>query len=412
MKLLSKTSISYLWVSFTVLAITGVLLFQLLRKFVSDETREQLELQTEMVAIALQKGKPISFPFVEITPLQAKKNDQLPIFRDTLIDDFVQQKKEGYYYLKEKKMILGVPFMITVMSANIGWDGYSQAILFIFIIMACLLLLAGALVNYFINKRLWDPFLINLERLKQYSVSSQTALQLVPSAIDEFKELNEVTADLAKRAREEYTSLKEFTENASHEIQTPLMIIKSRLESISQRSIDEVVARYLVDTKQAVDRLSRLNRGLLLLAKLDNDTFPDQEQVNLNVILQNLLVQMADLFEQRNMTLQTTIKAKKVDGSPYLLEILITNLLSNILQHAQKESEIRIELDANHMLFSNPGAPLEFAADKLFARFGKESKKQNGNGLGLSIVKQICMTHHWEITYSYLAHCHIFEITF
>lgn len=412
MKLLSKTSISYLWVSFTVLAITGVLLFLLLRKFVADETREQLELQTELVALQLRKGNVISFPLVEIKPLAINHKAQLPIFRDTLIYDFIQQENEGYYYLKATKTIHAKPYLITVMTTNIGWDGYSQAILFIFVITACLLLLAGALVNYFINKRLWDPFLINLNRLKEYSVSSQTALQLVPSAIDEFKELNAVTADLAQRAREEYQGLKEFTENASHEIQTPLMIIKSRLESISQLSIDGELAHYLVDTKQAVDRLSRLNRGLLLLTKLDNNTFPDQMEVELDVILRNFLTQMEDLFEQRGMELLLAIEAKKLTGSPYLLEILITNMLSNILQHGKQQSKIRIILDEHHLQFSNQGDPLGFAADKLFARFGKASKKQNGNGLGLSIVKQICAAHQWDIKYSYAAHTHVFELIF
>lgn len=412
MKFLSKTSINYLWVSFTVLAITGVLLFFVLLKMVSEETREQLELQSDMIIKELNTGQIIRYPLVEITKTNVLPHDYSPIFRDTLIYDYIQKKKEGYYYLRQTKIINGNPVTITVMTTSIGWDGYTEAIVWIFIAMACMLVLAGGLVNYFINRKIWSPFLLNLKQLQSYSVSSKADLQLVSSTTDEFKELNIVVSDLAQRARQEYNGLKEFTENASHEIQTPLTIIKSRLESMSQLSIDPELANHLIDTKRAVDRLSRLNRGLLLLAKLDNNLFPDQKEVDLNIILNNLLEQMEDLFEQRGMKVVKHIKDKKIHASPYLLEILITNLLSNILHHGKHESEIRIDLSSHKMIFYNEGEPIGFPPEKLFTRFGKVTKEQKGNGLGLSIVKQICIAHQWDIIYTYIDKTHIFEINF
>lgn len=412
MKLLSKTSISYLWVSFSVLVITGVLLYMLLRKLVTDEIREQLELQTETIAESLKQGQKINYPLVELTKASSANAIAPPIFRDTLIYDFIQQEEEGYFFLRETKNINQQRYSITVMTAEIGWEGYSKAILFIFLIMACLLVLIGALVNYFINKKLWEPFFQNLNLLKTYSVSSPSTLQLVPSSIDEFQELNRVAADLAKRSREEYKGLKEFTENASHETQTPLAIIRSRLDRISQSPIDEVTAGYILDASQAVERLSKLNKGLLLLAKLDNNAFPDLMQIDITTTLEAMLYQMEDLFQQRGMQIDRCLQHKNVEASPYLLDILFGNLLSNILQHGKPGSQIRIAIDPYKMSFYNPGEPINLPIEKLFQRFGTHARGNDGNGLGLAIIKEICAVHQWTISYSYQEKGHVFEITF
>jgi len=258
----------------------------------------------------------------------------------------------------------------------------------------------------------WRPFLLNLGQLKSYSVSSPGNLELIPSTIDEFTDLNVVLQDLTTRARKEYIGLKEFTENASHELQTPLTIIESRMESISQLDINEEIAYYLLDAKRSLDRLSRLNRGLLLLAKLEHDEFPDQQEVDLRQLVKSLAEQMEDLFEQRGMKLNLTLEAIMVPASPYLLEIMISNLIANMRFHGLPKTEVFIKLNDRGITFSNPGEPLAFSPERLFSRFGKTTKTHKGHGLGLSIVRQICINHKWEITYSYHAGNHVFGITF
>lgn len=411
MKLLSKTSINYLWVSMLIMAVTGVLLFFFLLKTMTYEIREQLELQADMIAKELRKGKMVNFPLLQISG--GKISDYTHTeFKDTVLYDPLQQLKEDYYVLRKTVEINGRPVRIKVMTIDIGWGGYQQAIGLIFIFMAAMFVLGGSLVNYFINRKIWTPFLLNMDQLKSYSVSSEMSLELVPSAVDEFRDLNLALTDLTIRARKEYRGLKEFTENASHEIQTPLAIIKSRLESISQLEINERIADYLLDAKQSVDRLSRLNRGLLLLAKLDNAAFPDQKQILIHELLGNLMEQMTDLFEHRGMVLQADLHYKKILASPYLVEIMLTNLLSNMRVHGIPGTTVYIRLDDRGMVFSNPGAPIPFPQEKLFSRFGRTTNEYEGNGLGLSIVRQICLTHHWEITYFYQEEQHHFEILF
>lgn len=411
MKLLAKTSRNQFWLSLFILVVTGFMLLVFLQREVSAEIEEQLEFESAMIADEIAANRHVNFPLVEISVNETLLK-QPRAFRDTLIYDRIQGKSEGYYYLSDTRTIAGKQYRIRVMTSHIGLDGYSKAVGYIFITMACLFIFLGSLMNYFVHRKIWKPFLVNLQRLKSYSVSSSDDLVLAPSTINEFKEMNAVLQDLADKARNEYTALKEFTANASHEIQTPLSIIQSGLESMSQFQLQPEVARYVVNAKQATNRLSKVNKGLLLLAKLENNDFPDRKLVNLKDLLNSQIDLAEDLLAFKGLAVSREIRSKEVYSSPFLLEILVSNMLSNILAHSSQNARVNISLDANAMTFANEGKTLNFPESKLFARFGKGVDTYNGNGLGLSIVKQICVVSDWEIKYSYIGSMHKFEIFF
>lgn len=410
MRLISKISLYHFLLSSLVLGLAGFLLFIFLRAEISLEIEEQLELQVDMIAKELGKGKHIDFPLVTINS-DNEKLMQLPkVFKDTLIYDYVQQVSEGYYYFAESKRINGKPYRIKVMTTYIGWENYSKTISYIFVAIAAMLVLLGTLVNYFISRSLWAPFLINLKRMKGYSVSSKEELQLAITSVTEFQEMNTVLADLAARGRREYNALKEFTENASHEIQTPLSILKTRLESISQLPLDTSLIRPLNDAKDAVTRLSKVNKGLLLLAKLENDAFADKAWISLDNVIYRNCDMLEDLFKHKNLKLEHRISPKLVFASSSLMDILISNLLSNMIHYSKSAGKASIFLDEHKLIFSNEGSPLTFPELKLFSRFTKGDSGVNRNGLGLSIVKQICVNNNWVITYHYQDKSHVFSI--
>jgi len=411
-RLLTKISYYHFWLSAIVLGITGCMLFLFLRNEISKEIEEQLELQTDMVAEELHMGRTVAFPLVNI-----RKGDKslmkLPkVFKDTLIYDRVQKVTEGYYYFSESKKINGQHYRIRVMTTYIGWDNYYKTIIYIFLSIAALLIVLGTLVNYFISRRIWKPFLINLKRMKGYSVSSKEELQLTLTDVAEFKEMNNVLMDLAARGKREYTALKEFTENASHEIQTPLSILKTRLESISQQPLTPDIGRLLNDAKEATIRLSKVNKGLLLLAKLENNAFTDVQWVSLEDVLKRNYDLMEDLFQHKDLHVEQHIEPKVVYVSAFLMEVLISNLLTNVLSYTPAGLQIVFKLNEQTLEISNEGEPLSFPENKLFTRFGKGAPGYKGNGLGLSIVKQICSINKWQVTYHYNSNMHRFRITF
>jgi len=412
MNLLTKTSLNQFLLSLIILVLTGFLLLLFLQREVSTEIEEQLELQSTMIADEIAAGRPVNFPLVQVNHTDKALLRQPKIFQDTLIYDRIQRKSEGYFYLSETRTIRGKEYRIRVMTSHIGLDGYSKAVGYIFISMAFLFIFFGSLMNYFVNRKIWQPFLDNLQRLKLYSVSSTDDLVLAKSDINEFKEMNAVLRELADKSRDEYTALKEFTANASHEIQTPLSIIQSSLESISQFQLQPELARYVVDAKQATNRLSKVNKGLLLLAKLENNDFPDKRLVDLKELLHAQIDQTEDLLLHKGLILKKEISEKEVYSSPFLLEILISNLLSNIVAHSPQNATLSISLHTDSMKFANEGNPLTFPESKLFTRFGKGVDNYKGNGLGLSIVKQICVVNDWEVQYRYSGSMHVFEILF
>ncbi|RYZ98874.1 MAG: HAMP domain-containing histidine kinase [Sphingobacteriaceae bacterium] len=411
MKLIVKTSLHYLWLSLSILLVTGVIFYLVLRNNISHEIREQLELQVDMVSKEIKKGHKLIFPLIEVKQVTAGHSTS-SIFRDTLIYDHLQKEYEGYYYLSQIKVIDNKHYYIKVMTTYIGWNAYLKTITLIFLGLTFLLVSAGIVVNYFISKRIWRPFLNNLTILKEHSIQAKSNLLLQRSDIDEFEQLNVVLHEYADRNRKEYVGLQEFTENASHELQTPISIIRARLESMSQMPLNNDVANYVNDAKQALERLSKVNKGLLLLAKLTHDNFPDQQMLPVSAVLTGQVIQLEELFESRGLKLHQDIQKTAIKASPHLFDILISNLLSNMVRHTNRGGFVAVKLDSDKLLFTNEGYPLPFPEKELFSRFKKNHNSSAGAGLGLSIINQICLVHKWRITHQYKEGRHNFTVWF
>lgn len=409
MKLLTKTSLHYLWVSGVLLFASCFLWFVLLKSDISAEIKEQLELEAELVIHEIKEGNPINFPLVKIEEGRGQ-NKAVKIFKDTVIFDPLQQKDEDYYLLTQSRTINNKPYRITVTTAHIGWAEYFKAIMYMFVILASLLICGGVAVNYLISKNIWRPFLKNMDVLKGFSLAKNQELELVKSDINEFEELNTVMAGFVTQARREYKSLQEFSENASHELQTPISIIRARLESISQLPLDTKAASYLVDAKQSLDRLSKVNKGLLLLAKLEHDNFPDRQLISLSDIITDMTDQFEELFNNKGLHLKHDIQPVNINGSPHLVNIMVSNLLSNMRNHTEAGKYVAVSLSADNLVFINEGKPLRFSEDALFTRFKNKDSASAGIGLGLSIIKQICLVHGWVISYGYFDGRHNFTI--
>jgi signal transduction histidine kinase len=408
MKLLTKTSTYYLYASVILLIVFGGLLFLVLKKDISDEIKEQLDLQVTMIAEEIGDGHVVNYPLTIIE----KTNTAKPgYFRDTVIFDHYQHINEGYYALTENRRINNVNYAITVMTTYIGWDAYFKTIGFVFVALGILLVVSGFMVNLLVSRKIWRPFLNNLSILKGHVLSSSEPLILQGSDTNEFKDLNEVLLDFAERSRNEYLGLQEFTENSSHELQTPISIIRSRLENLAQLSLQNEGARYVQEARDAVTRLSRVNKGLLLLARLSGTQFPDVTEVVLPEVLSAHIKQLDELFHNRGIQLQTSIAPCIVKASPYLVDILVSNLLSNQLKYTTG-NHVSITLQQNKLELSNEAEPLPFPESVLFARFVKGDARKAGTGLGLSIAKKICTVHNWEINHRYDDGKHIFTVNF
>lgn len=413
MKLLYKTAIHFLLISLVVLCLGGLGLYYWMQHQVVQEIEEQLDLEIAHIAEEIEAGRPVNFPFITIDPLDKLYQNPRLAFGDSLIYDEVQGESEEYYYLKKQVQIHGKPYAIQVMTSYIGWKEYAEMILGAFVLVMLIIALGSVLMNYLSSKRIWKPFFVNLDQLEHFSVKSMEPILWQSSNIVEFQRLTSYLDKMTKQSRKEYKALREFTENASHEIQTPLSIIRMLLDRLSQNSMNEEAAKQLQDIGEAVNRLSRLNKRLLLLAKLDNDLYKERSLLDIGELIEDKVELMHDLFAEKKIRL-SFVASEKVSlyANRDLLETLLLNLMSNMLRYAEEGGLAHIQLSRNELVFSNSGKALSFEGEEIFERFKKGEGHSKSNGLGLAIVKEIGILHQWDVHYRYQQGQHVFRIGF
>ncbi len=276
------------------------------------------------------------------------------------------------------------------------------------------ILVVGFLIlNRRLSVKLWQPFRNNLAKLKAFNLNSQSNISFEKSSILEFEALNVALNKLIEHTISVYKSQKEFTENASHELQTPLAIIKNKLDILLQKeALTDRQYQLIEDINNALTRVSRINKNLLLLAKIENHQFDDSETINLSESIAECMEQLQEHFSNKDLNLKSSIDEDcVVTGNRILIEILINNLLLNAIRHNLQKGTVEVKLSKSVFIISNSGKRT-LEKEHLFKRFKKSSEESSGSGLGLSIVEQICKRNQWTIDYDFAQETHIFKINF
>ena len=280
-------------------------------------------------------------------------------------------------------------------------------------VITVVLAVAIVLTVRFISRRLWKPFDETLLRIEGFRLEDGKLPALPESDVEEFARLNRTLTALMEGSLASYRMQKEFTENASHELQTPLTVFQSKLDLLLQHPrLSEQQAEIIQGLYENVTRLSRLNRNLLLLAKIDNRQYGQMEDINLARFLEEqtpFLKSIAgDIFfyeELANSSL--TVRANRT-----LLESLVNNLMVNAVRYNRPGGEIYLTVSGRKLTVSNTSDEPALDGRQVFNRFYRPSEKVKGNGLGLAIVRAICEYHGWAVGYRYEEDMHSFTVTF
>ncbi|MBX3257721.1 MAG: HAMP domain-containing histidine kinase [Chitinophagaceae bacterium] len=269
------------------------------------------------------------------------------------------------------------------------------------------------ILNRRFSKKLWQPFQDTLQQLKSFQLNSQKPIQFQDTDTIEFAELNATLDKLLQHSITTYRNQKEFTENASHELQTPLAILKNKLDILLQ-SDDLTERQYHIaeEMNKALVRSSRINKNLLLLVKIENSQFDRSELIGFDTIVLQSIDALQEHFKEKKIDVSTDIHSNiEVKGNSSLTEVLISNLLINAIRHTLPEGSIRITVSKFAFEVSNSGEqPL--SPDLLFKRFSRMSADNRGSGLGLSIVQEICKLHGWTVKYDFGNNAHLFSVKF
>lgn len=307
-------------------------------------------------------------------------------------------------YLNKKPYRFNIETNIEETQETIFFISITTVFLFVLIVGGLLFL------NRRLSKSVWKPFRETLDQLKTFSLNNQTKIEFSKTDVSEFDELNQSLTKLIEHNVSVYKTQKEFTENASHELQTPLAILKNKLDILLQnQDLTEKQYQIAEEMNRALSRSSRINKNLLLLAKIDNKQF-DSETFHLDEVLNQSLEILQEHFEQKNISVKTKISDNvKVNGNIGLTEVLINNLIINAIRHTSINGSILIRLSQSEFEVSNSGTD-KLNGDLLFKRFSRFSKDNNGSGLGLAIVQEICKSQNWTIDYRFENNNHIFSV--
>lgn len=353
--------------------------------------------------------------------LQPSTNIQRVKGKDNLKDSiFIVEKPHDFLHFEDIDRFRGLskiiylnkkPFRFTI-ETNI--EESQETIFFISATTVFLfILIVGGLL--FLNRRLsksvWKPFRKTLDQLKTFNLNQQTKIDFEETEIKEFDELNQSLSKLIDQNISVYKTQKEFTENASHELQTPLAILKNKLDILLQnQDLTEKQYQIAEEMNKALTRSSRINRNLLLLAKIDNSQFDNSELIRFDELLNQSIEILQEHFEQKNITVKSEISPNvEVKGNSSLMEVLINNLILNAIRHTSSNGLINIRLTNLVFEVSNSGTE-KLNEDLLFKRFSKLSADNRGSGLGLAIIKQICILQNWKINYRFENNLHLFSI--
>lgn len=416
MKLIQKSKQIYIFYSIIFFIVSSTVLYFTIKNIVSERQDEKLLWDKEVIGQKLKYDYPLLIFEVDDFESKVPIKDTL-YFKDTLVYQIVNgiEKSEVYrQFTSIETLPNGKTYKITTRSSNVKNEDFFLVITISVGIVILLLILTIFFVNTIFLRNALRPFYENLEILKNFSVENNQPIFLQESEIDEFQELNNSLTKLTNKINSDFNNLKEFTENASHEMQTPLAIMQSKSELLMQNeNLGSEQRQQIKSIYLATQRLSKLNKTLLLLSKIENQQFTEKEDILINETIDKQLEIFEYFIENKKIKLtKNYVENIKVSVNPMLFDMVISNLISNAIKHNFKKGNIDIVTSEYFISFSNSGIAHNISSSSLFERFKKDSKLPDSFGLGLAIVKKVIDTNGWKIKHSFIDNQHSFSIYF
>ena len=417
MKLQNRINIRFLIVTLLVFVVAGVFFYFTLAQIIDQNINEMLSSRKTNVILYLEHNEVDSI--VWSSPDRSIQIRRIPIISSSsFISDTLAYDEDEKELIPFRKMVFSTSvnsnnFEITILQSLLESEDLQAAIFFFMVILFVLLLLVLFFLNRWLSDKAWKPFFNSLSLLKAWKISDNRQINFDQTGISEFDQLNRTLEEMMKKMQTDFVNLKEFTENASHEIQTPLAIIKSKLELLlNENSLSDLQHKRLHDVFETVIRLSKMNEAMLLLSKIENRQFVEKREIDFCSLIQTRLEYLEELFALKQIELSVRLDTPvTVLMHPILADILINNLLSNALKHNFNNGKIVISSEKNNISFLNTGNPLNINPEKLFKRFVKSSSSDESTGLGLAIANEICRSNNLRLNYTYLKDYHHFTLT-
>lgn len=433
MKLVYKNILINTLVSVFILFIGEYSLYFFLKNKIEKETIEHLTFEAYIVKNELNEGVSIEYfkhnigDALDIIPIEQIQY-KTPLIKDVVVKEEGEEREEeseedheGRVHeetFTSKQVVFDVTqnnknYRITIIKTIDEDEGMAGSMAAIIFISGLSMLAILVLINVFVFNKLVSPVYQLIKDIKSFSIQQHKKIIPPTTSTIEFISLGQEISQMSEKMISDYASIKEFTENITHEIQTPLAVINSKIERCLQdENLTNEQAVLLVEASKSVNKLFNINKGLTLLSRLDNKQFNNPIEINLNNLIQQRVLYFSDFIENKKLTLieESSIELKIIMKES-LSEILIDNLLKNAIQHNIQKGKILITTHNNTFIISNTGVEPKDSTEKYFNRFHSQNPNQS-LGLGLSIVKKIVEYYGYKISYNYQNSLHTITVDF
>jgi len=416
MKLLTKTTLYFLIALIPLLAVGGFYLFNQFSKEINYRSDKEL-ISAEIAWIRyLRSEAENGTTFILRTPDLSIFPTDAPIAeRPTIVNTNGYGINEiPYRQLSQVVSISGNAYQIIIRQSQEQKTALVTDVTRIMLFVFIGLFVATLIFNWVISQRLWMPFRRSLNKIRSAELQKIEAIHFEQTNIKEFNELNASLNYMKGKIHKDYVNMKEFTENAAHEMQTPVAVVLSKLELLLQdNNLKDEQVQAVLESTSALRQLSKLNESLLLLAKIENNQFETTIEINLADITKKYLRLFDEFIKEKQLTVQTDFSFSfPVKLHPLLADSLIMNLLGNAIKYNYTAGKIEIAVSENSYHINNTSMLPPIQPGKLFMRLNtSDNNKQTSNGLGLAIVKKIADVNHLHIAYHAEDGVHSFDIT-
>ena len=388
---------------------------------INDEVDDSLEDYTELIITRSLAGKELpahdsgsnnQYYLREVEPSYALSRPAI-FYRDSMV--YISEKKET-----EPARIITTIFKdkenryyeVAVYTPTIEKRDLKVAIFQLLIGLFVSLFIAILLINIWVFRRSMRPFYRLVDWLDHFRLGQKNVPLVNPTHTTEFRKLNEAVMRYAAHSEEMFEQQKQFIGNASHELQTPLAICQNRLEMLMEdETLTEPQMEEILKTYQTLEYVSKLNKSLLLLSKIDNSQFVETSEVCINEVLHRYVDDYREVYDYRGIRLTVEEKGEfRIRMNETLAVVLVTNLLKNAFVHNIDKGEIRIVITSSGIRFGNTGSGEPLDGKRIFERFYQGKKKEGSTGLGLAIVDAVCRQYQLRVTYSAVDGMHCFEV--
>ncbi len=417
MKLLTKTTLYFVTVSLVVFFAGGIGLYKIMQNLVEHEVDADLYSRIHYFYNNIRQLDSLeNVAFIATEPIDIEKvNQPEPAtfrLKDTILYNRSVKAYMPYRQLSTTVKSDGCFYRVRIYKSLITSNYLIEKIALIITLMLILFLVLAYVLNRHFFGKVWADFFDTLHTMQEFRLDNPQKEPFQPSEIIEFNQLNEELTRMTDKIVQDYEAVKEFTGNLSHEVQTPMAVIKNKTELLFQESLNKKQYELAGSIYSATNRLSGIVRSLGLIARIDKNQFFNKTDIDVKALIQKQIENFEGLMASRNITLQTSFAGEpKVVMDKDLAGILVTNLIKNAVLHNVENGFVRIRLTLEEMVIENSGNDPHVPTGELFEQFSRASDK-GFMGIGLSIVKKIVVHYNMHIQYKYHEGVHQIEIRF